>query len=177
MKKKKTRRKNKKNQQNIVIPFLILIVLIGGILLTSKTILNDIKTSIYINKINKITFNYTNKDKTTITVSNKKMSDNEAINNSKKYNFKVTGNKNYQIKIVTLSEIKDYKYIKVYLTDQNDQPLDGFETPKTLEDLEKTGNGRILYNCKSKDKELNLRVWLDRKYTDEKTFSYRLIVK
>ena len=177
MKKKKKSKLKKKKQQSLLIPFLLLLVLIGGVLFTSKTILNDIKTSISITNIKEATFNNTNKNDTIITVSNKNITDSDAINSSKKYSFEVYGNQKYQIEIINLSEIEDLKYIKLYLTDDNNQPLNGFKTPKTFAQLVEGENGKILYEGESKIRKLNLRVWIDKKYKGNKSFSYKLIIK
>jgi len=175
--KKKTRRKKKK-QENLVIPILILIILIGGVLLTSKNILNDIKTSISINKIKNITFAYTNKNDTTITVSNKKLADKEIINSNNKYTIQISGNKEYQIRIIPLSNDIDYKYIKLYLTDEDDNTLNDFSKPLTLSDLNEIDHSRVLYKGVSHKKErLNLRVWIDKSYKQKDSFSYKLIIK
>ena len=178
MKNKKRRRTKKKKQQSLVIPFLVLIILIGGILLTSKTILNDIKTSISINKVQEITFKYTNKNNTIITVSNNKISDKEAINSSNKYKINITGNNDYQIKIINLSPNIDPKYIKLYLTDKNDNRVSEYTSYKTLSELENTSNGRVLYSGNSKkNNKLNLRVWIDKNYKGNSEFSYKLVIK
>ena len=178
MAKRKTKNKRSKKQQNIVIPFLILVLLIGGVLLTSKTILNDIKTSISINKIKDITFNYTKENDTIITVSNKKINDKEAINSDKKYNIKISGNKGYKIRLIDVSNNIPSKYIKVYLTDYKDSPLDNYNKAKTLDKIEKTSNGKIIYKGNSNiNKELNLRIWIDKNYKGNKEFSYKLVIE
>ena len=147
MKKRKT--KSKKQQKSLIFPSIVLFVLIGLVVFTSNLVLRDVATSISINKREKATIIYTNQSDEIITISNEVLlNDEDAINSDNKYNFEIknkNSNKNYTISINKVNSQIEDKYIKFYLTDIDNNKLNGFSKPIKLSELREINNNKILY--------------------------------
>lgn len=77
----------------------------------------------------------------------------------------------YEIQIVPNSDNTiDSQYIKVYLTDQNDNPLTTVKTYDSLEEADYNNDAKMVYSgymTKSMSKNFRLRVWIDENYISD----------
>ena len=143
-----------------------------------------------------ISFTYKESDTNVISIENaipvadevgKKQKDSNSMfdfNVSTKY--KGVGNINYEVYSTLMKSTLDSKYVKVYLTDQNDNPLDGYSKDVPVYDALSESiveDGKTLYkgSLKSGDvKNLRLRIWLSSEYSDgseARTFAFKVNVK
>lgn len=95
------------------------------------------------------------------------------------------GNTNIQYDIIVkdIGNKIDGKYVKVYLTDQKNKPLKGFESSVPVYSaLTDNLEGRIIYTSNLDGKEngkFRLRIWISDKYNKEinEGLAYQVIVK
>jgi len=107
-----------------------------------------------------------------------KMTDDKGRDNSNQaqVSFKVTGKKNskYDVVIYPRSEKYDLKNIKYFLSDSNNIEL----ASSNLTDLTETADGGIIiYQAKINNNNLNLNMWLTKKYQEKSndvTFEIRI---
>lgn len=102
-------------------------------------------------------------------------------------NFSGVNKLHYEVFATPVSSTLDTKYIKVYLTDDKDEPMLGYKdkVPVYSELNNSTTNGsKVLYNgvldSNKKSQALRLRVWIadDYKMTEEaKKFSFKVSVE
>ena len=93
----------------------------------------------------------------------------------------------YEIYTEPIIEDLDGKYVKVYLTDQNDIPLSGYDVTVptySSRDASSLGTGKKLYQGtlteSGKTEKFRLRIWVDSTYnmpTESHKFSFKVNVK
>lgn len=97
--------------------------------------------------------------------------------NKAKAFFKITGKKNsiYNIVIYPKNNKYDLKNIKFFLKDEDNQKL----ATSNLDNLEKTSDGGIIiYQGKlKKDNQLNLYMWLTKKYKKPNDLTFEIKIK
>ena len=176
-----------------VLGVFILIVLIFGISYAVEV--SDGNEKINTLTMGYLSFNFIEGNNNTINVvSSKPMNDSlgKDINDKDKYyEFSVSNDFdkeiNYEILLEPIINTLDGKYIKFYLTDENNKPLSGFdkEVPvfSQFSDSELDGN-KVLYKdtLKAKsDSKFILRVWISDSYNVSKesdlSFSFKVDVK
>lgn len=99
----------------------------------------------------------------------KKLNDKKGMK-SKAINLNVSGvsnNLEYEIILVPINVNVEYKYIKYYLTDDNNNYLvfDNLNNTRLSEDY----SGNIIYRgvLDNKEKNLKLRLWIDNEYNED----------
>lgn len=174
----------KTNLLKIIISVSFVLVLVFIVAKTSYSLLsNSAIDSFKIDKktSNYLSFNYGERDSNLFKVdSPKTLSD---FNGKKQYNtydFSVSIPKKYvshdkvyyDIVIHGLGNKIDEKYLKIYLTDENDKPLEGYKdnVPVYLA-LPNLVDGKLIYTGSFSKKDLvdkyKLRIWVDDNYKDE----------
>lgn len=156
-----------------ILGVLILLVLIFG---TSYAVtVSDGEDKINTLTLGYLSFNFTEDNNNMIKMDNiSPISDNVGIKNSKYYEFKVSNDYdkdiNYEVLLEPIINDIDGKYIKLYLTDENDKVVKEFEngaiTFSNLSDSKLDGN-KVLYSgvLKAKtNKTYRLRVWVSDSY-------------
>ena len=156
-----------------ILGVLILLVLIFG---TSYAVtVSDGEDKINTLTLGYLSFNFTEDNNNVIKMDNiTPVSDSVGIKNSKYYEFKVSNDYdkdiNYEVLLEPIIIDIDGKYIKLYLTDENDKAVKEFEngtiTFSNLSDSKLDGN-KVLYNgvLKAKTKKTyRLRVWVSDSY-------------
>ena len=150
-------------------------------------------------KINTLTagylsFNYVESDSNVIKlISAMPISDEVGKKSNKKedyFEFKISNNSkqsiNYEILLEPLVKDLDGDYLKIYLTDDNNKPLNGFkdEVPvwKKFDNSSIQGGKNIYQGVLNgrKDITLRLRVWISEEYvvTDKaESFSFRINIR
>lgn len=144
--------------------------------------------------------NYNNSDSIKISnslpISNalgKKIDESNEKQGYEEITIKNTNNKDVKYKIYLKKEKQDIEYIdenyiKLYLTDDKDNPLSGFEknlipTYYSLKYLSDKPDSKLLYNGVIKantSEKLRLRVWVADTYaitSNKKDFSFKIYVK
>ena len=179
-----------------VLSVLILIVAVFGISYSiwTQTFLGTQENSI---NTGYISFSYTESDTNIIEIHN-------AVPTADENGKKMSGNKNmfdftvsakyagtssigYEIYATPITQTLDSKYIKVYLTDQNDQPITGFDSVvPTYEELEDSTieDSKIIYKSaltqSGASHDYRLRIWVSSDYDTSETskqFSFKVNVK
>ncbi len=133
----------------------------------------------------KISFSYTESETNNIKIENAlPISDEQGkkLNgNTEVFDFTVsndsTVNVKYDVIVTPYKNDMDDKYIKVYLTDQNDVALKPYDsevpTYNTLNDDKEEKNSKILYSSEltnvKKNEKLRLRVWVSDKFDNKNT--------
>ncbi len=198
---RKSSSKKKKNGINVretVISILIVLVLLVVVAGVSYAVWSRSFTGVKENSLQTgyVSFTYKESDTNVISIENaipvadevgKKQKDSNSMfdfNVSTKY--KGVDNINYEVYSTLMKSTLDSKYVKVYLTDQNDNPLDGYSKDVPVYDALSDSlveDGKTLYkgSLKSGDvKNLRLRIWLSSEYSDgseSKTFAFKVNVK
>lgn len=190
--------KNKKIKELIIttLSVLILIVAVFGISYSiwAQTFMGTKENSI---NTGYISFSYTESDTNVIEIHNAiPISDeNGAIltGNKNMFDFTVSAkfagasSINYEIFASPIVQTLDAKYLKVYLTDQNDNPVPGFDgvvpTYDSLEDSTIEGAKTIYKSSLTESDKVikyRLRVWVSSDYNlpdTVKNFSFKVNVK
>ena len=114
------------------------------------------------------------------------MNDELGMNFNQYLDFKIVSKKEntiyYEIIIVNDKDNAfDNKYLKVYLTDQNNQEISDI---KSYSELENFSSGKIIYKgdlVPKEEKDLRLRLWIDENYKElslkKANYSIKLYVK
>ena len=190
---------NKKNTKEIVITLLSVLILIVAVFGISYSIWSQTFMGTKENNLNTgyISFSYTESDTNIIEIHN-------AVPISDENGKRLTGSSNmfdftvsakyagvpsigYEIYATPITQTLESKYIKVYLTNQNDQPVTGFddEVP-TYEDLEDSTmeNSKTIYKSvltqSGQSVNYRLRIWVSADYNmpeTTKNFSFKVNVK
>lgn len=171
-----------------ILGILILLVLIFGTSYAVSVKESDVKINTL--TMGYLSFNFTEGNNNTIDIVNVLgISDSEGINSSNYYEFSVSNDYdksiNYEILLEPIINELDGKYIKFYLTDDDNKVIKGFEnrsvTLSELADSEIDSN-KVLYKDELKaktSKKFRLRVWLSNEYESNNnvSFSFKADVK
>lgn len=158
-----------------ILGVLILLVLILG---TSYAVtVSDGEDKINTLTLGYLSFNFTEDNNNVIKMDNiSPISDSTGIKNNKYYEFRVSNdydkNINYEVLLEPIINDIDGKYIKLYLTDENDREIKGFEkgaiTFSSLIDSKLDGNKVLnsgVLEAKT-NKTYRLRVWVSDSYVE-----------
>lgn len=176
----------------------IVVLLVGLVMNTSYSLLTnsivdklgfDKETSKY------ISFNYYSNDKQIIEIENPKLLSDfrgKKLLSPNYFEFEVEAPRNYDLdkemyyEIVLTpmsSEIND-SFVKVYLTDQNNKPMEGFkDVIPVLSVLTDNNDGKVIYTGTFKKSNLKdkyrLRIWVSDKYNKKinSILAYQLQVR
>jgi len=192
------KKKNGINVKETVVSILIVLILLIVVAGVSYAVWSRSFTGVKENslKTGYVSFTYTESETSVISIENAiPMSDEDGkkqkdSNNMFDFNistkYKGVNNINYEVYATLMKSTLAPKYVKVYLTDQNNKPLDGYIDKVPTYDLLSDSlieEGKTLYkgSLKSGDvKSLRLRVWLSSEYSDgseSKVFSFKVNVK
>lgn len=189
----------KRNAKEIIITVLSVLILIIAVFGISYSIWTQTFLGSKENSINTgyISFSYTESDTNVIEINN-------AVPMSDENGKKLTGNNNmfdftvsakysgvssidYEIYATPITQTLDSKYIKIYLTDQNDQAITGYDSVvPTYEELEDSlmENSKTIYKSSldqsGVSQEFRLRIWVNSEYNmpeTSKKFSFKVNVK
>lgn len=169
-------------KMKICFSIFVVVLLVGLVVNTSYSLLSnsiveklgvDEKTSDY------ISFNYSANDKRIFQVKAKPLSDfrGKRIMAKNYFDFSVLAPRDYdltkemyyEIVLTAMSDEIEAGFIKVYLTDQNNKPVEGFsEVVPVMSALADGGSGKIIYTGSFKNNNLEdkyrLRIWVSNKY-------------
>lgn len=182
----------KKDVRQILLSSLAILILITAVIgityaVWSQTFKGQKENTI---TTGKISFSYVESETNNIKIENAlPISDDKGkkLNgNTETFDFTVsndsTVNVKYDVFVTPYKNEMDDRYIKVYLTDQNDMALkpytDEVPTYNMLKDYKEEGNSKILYSSEltnvKKSEKLRLRVWVSDKFDnkDNPTQSY-----
>ena len=164
----------KKDVRQILLSSLAILILIIAVIGISYAITTG-----------KISFSYTESETNNIKIENAlPISDEQGkkLNgNTEVFDFTVSNdstiNVKYDVIVTPYKNDMDDKYIKVYLTDQNDVALKPYDsevpTYNTLNDDKEEKNSKILYSSEltnvKKNEKLRLRVWVSDKFDNKNT--------
>ena len=189
----------KNNIKEMIITILSVLILIVAVFGISYSIWTQTFLGTQENSINTgyISFSYTESDTNVIEIHN-------AVPMADENGKKLNGNKNmfdftvsakytgvssigYEIYATPITQTLDSKYIKVYLTDQNDQPITGFDSVvPTYDQLEDASaeNSKTIYKSSltesGKSDDYRLRIWVSSDYNMpevSRSFSFKVNVK
>lgn len=193
------KRQEKKNTKEIVITVISVLILIIAVFGISYSIWTQTFLGSKENSINTgyISFSYTESDTNVIDINNAvPISDEKGkklIGNNNVFDFTVSAKYqgvsaiDYEIYATPITQTLDSKYIKVYLTDQNDQAVTGFDSVIPTYDQLKDStidNSKIIYNSSLNQsgisQKFRLRIWVSSDYNmpeTSKKFSFKVNVK
>lgn len=177
----------KKDVRQILLSSLAILILIIAVIGISYAVWSQTFKGQKENTITtgKISFSYTESETNNIKIENalpisdeqgKKLNGNIEV-----FDFTVsndsTVNVKYDVIVTPYKNDMDDKYIKVYLTDQNDVALKPYDsevpTYNTLNDDKEEKNSKILYSSEltnvKKNEKLRLRVWVSDKFDNKNT--------
>ena len=191
----------KKNGINVketvvsILIVLILLVVVAGVsyAVWSRTFTGEKENSL---KTGYVSFNYKESDTNVISIENaipvsdevgKKQKDsNSMFDFNVSAEYKGVKNINYEVYSTLMKSTQDPKYVKVYLTNQNDEPFSEYsKTVPTYNLLSDSliEEGKTLYKGNLKSGSIDnfrLRVWLSSDYSDgseSRTFTFKVNVK
>lgn len=177
----------KKDVRQILLSSLAILILIIAVIGISYAVWSQTFKGQKENAITtgKISFSYTESETNNIKIENAlPISDEQGkkLNgNTEVFDFTVsndsTVNVKYDVIVTPYKNDMDDKYIKVYLTDQNDVALKPYDsevpTYNTLNDDKEEKNSKILYSSEltnvKKNEKLRLRVWVSDKFDNKNT--------
>lgn len=177
----------KKDVRQILLSSLAILILIIAVIGISYAVWSQTFKGQKENTITtgKISFSYTESETNNIKIENAlPISDEQGkkLNgNTEVFDFTVsndsTVNVKYDVIVTPYKNDMDDKYIKVYLTDQNDVALKLYDsevpTYNTLNDDKEEKNSKILYSSEltnvKKNEKLRLRVWVSDKFDNKNT--------
>ena len=177
----------KKDVRKILLSSLAILILIIAVIGISYAVWSQTFKGQKENTITtgKISFSYTESETNNIKIENAlPISDEQGkkLNgNTEVFDFTVsndsTVNVKYDVIVTPYKNDMDDKYIKVYLTDQNDVALKPYDsevpTYNTLNDDKEEKNSKILYSSEltnvKKNEKLRLRVWVSDKFDNKNT--------
>ena len=189
--------KDKKNYtRDILFSFIGLATLVVLVFGVSYAVWSNSITGTKINTLTSgyLSFNYTESDSSVINIDKALPVSDEVgkkISNSNEYFLFTVSNNfeesiNYEILLEPLVNNLDNKYIKIYLTDKNDVPLEGYDkTVPTVDQFQVNSSGMIsIYNGVLKDKNdsqtFKLRIWISDSYVVDQNssmFSFKVNVR
>ena len=177
----------KKDVRQILLSSLAILILIIAVIGISYAVWSQTFKGQKENTITtgKISFSYTESETNNIKIENAlPISDEQGkkLNgNTEVFDFTVsndsTVNVKYDVIVTPYKNDMDDKYIKVYLTDQNDVALKPYDSEvpayNTLNDDKEEKNSKILYSSEltnvKKNEKLRLRVWVSDKFDNKNT--------
>lgn len=177
----------KKDVRQILLSSLAILILIIAVIGISYAVWSQTFKGQKENTITtgKISFSYTESETNNIKIENAlPISDEQGkkLNgNTEVFDFTVsndsTVNVKYDVIVTPYKNDMDDKYIKVYLTDQNDVALKPYDsevpTYNTLNADKEEKNSKILYSSEltnvKKNEKLRLRVWVSDKFDNKNT--------
>ena len=177
----------KKDVRQILLSSLAILILIIAVIGISYAVWSQTFKGQKENTITtgKISFSYTESETNNIKIENAlPISDEQGkkLNgNTEVFDFTVSNdstiNVKYDVIVTQYKNDMDDKYIKVYLTDQNDVALKPYDsevpTYNTLNDDKEEKNSKILYSSEltnvKKNEKLRLRVWVSDKFDNKNT--------
>ena len=177
----------KKDVRQILLSSLAILILIIAVIGISYAVWSQTFKGQKENTITtgKISFSYTESETNNIKIENAlPISDEQGkkLNgNTEVFDFTVSNdstiNVKYDVIVTPYKNDMDDKYIKVYLTDQNDVALKPYDsevpTYNTLNDDKEEKNSKILYSSEltnvKKNEKLRLRVWVSDKFDNKNT--------
>lgn len=177
----------KKDVRQILLSSLAILILIIAVIGISYAVWSQTFKGKKENTITtgKISFSYTESETNNIKIENAlPISDEQGkkLNgNTEVFDFTVSNdstiNVKYDVIVTPYKNDMDDKYIKVYLTDQNDVALKPYDsevpTYNTLNDDKEEKNSKILYSSEltnvKKNEKLRLRVWVSDKFDNKNT--------
>lgn len=167
-----------------ILGVLILLVLIFGTSYAVSVKESDVKINTL--TMGYLSFNFTEGNSNTIDVVNAlKISDKEGINSSNYYEFSISNDYdksiNYEILLEPIINELDGKYIKLYLTDEQNRPIENLDSVLTLSELNDSelDSNKILYKEELKaktSKKFRLRIWLSDEYKTNNNVSFSVKV-
>lgn len=182
--------KKKKNTKPIMIPILrlfILLTLVGGVgyfVIASPFLATKVNSvaSGY------LSFHYTENESNTISLKEVvPVSLQKGKKSNDFYEFTVLVNEkermNYEILLEPIVYPLDYQNLKIYLTDEEDQPFPEFVSIPSFDTFSSSTEGKIIYRGQLTKKEskqtFRLRIWVSdqEKYTEPKNFSFHIFIK
>lgn len=171
-----------------ILGVLILLVLIFGTSYAVSVKESDVKINTL--TMGYLSFNFTEGNSNTIDIVNALgTSDIDGINSNNYYEFSVSNDYdksiNYEILLEPIINELDGKYIKFYLTDENNKVVKNYVNgPLSLNELidSQIDSNKVLYKDELKaktSKKFRLRVWLSDKYktNNNVSFSFKADVK
>lgn len=177
----------KKDVRQILLSSLAILILIIAVIGISYAVWSQTFKGQKENTITtgKISFSYTESETNNIKIENalpisdeqgKKLNGNTEVFDFTVFNDS-TVNVKYDVIVTPYKNDMDDKYIKVYLTDQNDVALKPYDsevpTYNTLNDDKEEKNSKILYSSEltnvKKNEKLRLRVWVSDKFDNKNT--------
>lgn len=171
----------------LIIVFLLVFFVVenGKILLT-----NSVNEELKVTASKYLSFNYVNDCNIYKVDKENIMSDEDGKRNSDNYfDFTVTvprsdESASYDIVINDLGNAIDERFVKVYLTDQDNKVLNNYNSYVPFYNaLEDSSDGKVIYTGKitekSTDKKFRLRIWVSDKYKERLKYDlvYKIIVK
>ena len=173
----------KNNKKEIIITTLSVLILIVAVFGISYSIWSQTFYGTKENSINTgyVSFTYNESDTNVIDIKNAvPMTDANGkmlTGGSNTFDFTVSAkfagvsSIGYEVYATPIEKTIDTKYVKVYLTDQNDNPISGFDTTvptyDNLTDSSETGSKTIYKSELTKSEEVKkyrLRVWISSDY-------------
>ena len=189
----------KNNEKEIIITTLSVLILIVAVFGISYSIWSQTFYGTKENSINTgyVSFTYNESDTNVIDIKNAvPMTDANGkmlTGGSNTFDFTVSAkfagvsSIGYEVYATPIEKTIDTKYVKVYLTDQNDNPISGFDTTvptyDNLTDSSETGSKTIYKSELTKSEEVKkyrLRVWISSDYDypeESKKLSFKVNVK
>lgn len=190
---------NKKSKKELIITTLSILILVVAVFGISYSIWSQTFNGTKENSINTgyVSFTYNESDTNVIDIKNAMpMTDANGkmlTGGSNTFDFTVSAkfagisSIGYEIYATPIEKTIDTNYVKVYLTDQNDNPITGFDstipTYETLTDSSEVGSKTIYKSELTKSEEVKkyrLRVWISSDYdypTESKKLSFKVNVK
>lgn len=174
------------------------VLLVGFVLNMSWSLLtNSIVDKLGFDKetSNFISFNYFDEDSQSIEIEKPRvLSDirGKKLGFNNYFEFEVVAPKDYELKknmyyevvLSPMSDEIDNSFVKVYLTDQDNKPVEGFkEAVPVLSALTDTKDGKVIYTGEFSKNDLNdryrLRIWVSDKYNKQinSILAYQLHVR
>ncbi len=196
---KKRKRLSKKQQKKLytkrVIAASIKLSVIIILLIGTSYVLFEKRNNVSIDSVTAsyLSFNFSDNDTNVINMSAKLPVSDEvgkkSCNKGECFEFSISNENDdkteYQVLVETLTSNIDLKYIKVYLTDDDNNPIGIFnkKIPTLVDFVDCNSNGdKIIYKGninKDKIKNFKLKLWVSEDYNSEDTpvLSFRVSVK
>lgn len=193
------RKKTKTNVKEGIISILAILILVVAVVGISYAVWNQSFTGTKDNSLNTgyVSFTYTESNDNVISIENATpMSDENGkkqTGSKSMFDFNVSATYKgvdsiqYEVYTTLVQNTLSPEYLKVYLTDQNNQAVEGYkEDVPTYNMLPNSsiGEGKTLYkgtlSSSGKSKNLRLRIWISSNYDQpevSKSFSFKVNVK
>lgn len=176
----------------------VVVLLVGLVMNTSYSLLtNSITDKLGFDKETSkyISFNYYSNDKQTIEIEKPRLLSDfrgKKLLVPNYFEFEVEAPRNYdldkemyyEVVLTAMSNEINDSFVKVYLTDQNNKPVEGFkEVVPVLSVFTDTNDGKVIYTGSFKKNDLKdkyrLRIWVSNKYNKKinNILAYQLQVR